>query len=264
MLLAEIHGHAIAEAQNSEDYLTSAVFGHLRYLPPAVFWRRLSDKARTLPISGESSTLAVTLERVSVLLHEYENLDIEFWPSHPLYGIPDLILVFTGEGKRPIVVLIEVKLRAGKSGTGEYDQIARYLKLLDKPAGLSKELPAHAISVLVYLTERDSSAEIEESILACTESEQARNRVFQLHWQDIVEAAQEAMSDCPVGMFRMVLGDVSTFLRIRGLEYFNGYKQVGGLPIGAISGGFYDLECFRRLALPIDFVIRKARWANAG
>jgi hypothetical protein len=34
MLIAELHGKVIAEAQNNEDCLTSWVFGHLRYLPP--------------------------------------------------------------------------------------------------------------------------------------------------------------------------------------------------------------------------------------
>ena len=33
MLLAEIHGKTLAEGRNGEDYLTSAVFGHLRYVP---------------------------------------------------------------------------------------------------------------------------------------------------------------------------------------------------------------------------------------
>jgi hypothetical protein len=40
MLIAELHGKGIAEAQDNEDCLTSCVFGHLRYLPPSVFWEQ--------------------------------------------------------------------------------------------------------------------------------------------------------------------------------------------------------------------------------
>lgn len=38
MLLVEIRGHALNAAIGDEDYLTSVVFGHLRYVPPSVFW----------------------------------------------------------------------------------------------------------------------------------------------------------------------------------------------------------------------------------
>jgi hypothetical protein len=37
MLIAEIHGKRFPEAEGQEDWLTSAVFGHLRHIPPGVF-----------------------------------------------------------------------------------------------------------------------------------------------------------------------------------------------------------------------------------
>jgi hypothetical protein len=46
MLIAETRGKSAAEVQNNEDYLTSAVFGHLRYVPPNAFWRELFAQAR--------------------------------------------------------------------------------------------------------------------------------------------------------------------------------------------------------------------------
>jgi hypothetical protein len=58
MLMAEIHGHVVREAEGSEDYLTSTVFGHLRYLPPDVFWEDFFSKAKGLPVSGMEKTLS--------------------------------------------------------------------------------------------------------------------------------------------------------------------------------------------------------------
>ena len=37
MLVAEIKGKAIREAEGSEDMLTDAIFSHLRYIPPSIF-----------------------------------------------------------------------------------------------------------------------------------------------------------------------------------------------------------------------------------
>ena len=48
MLIAEIHGKRFPEAEGQEDWLTSAVFGHLRHIAPGAFWADLLDRARTL------------------------------------------------------------------------------------------------------------------------------------------------------------------------------------------------------------------------
>jgi hypothetical protein len=56
MLVAEVHGKRVAEAQDAEDYLTSAVFGHLRYIPPSVFWPDLFALATGLPNSDGRET----------------------------------------------------------------------------------------------------------------------------------------------------------------------------------------------------------------
>jgi hypothetical protein len=53
MLAAEIHGHSVPEARNSEDYLTSTVFGHLRYIQPGPFWDALFELACSEPIGQE-------------------------------------------------------------------------------------------------------------------------------------------------------------------------------------------------------------------
>jgi hypothetical protein len=49
VLLAEIHGKTLEVARDNEDYLTSAVFGHLRYVAPGLFWDELLKRAKGLP-----------------------------------------------------------------------------------------------------------------------------------------------------------------------------------------------------------------------
>jgi hypothetical protein len=165
MLAADIHGHVVPEARDSEDYLTSTVFGHLRYLPPSVFWDRLFAHTLgmpTLPAKSAGSTLAEALIASAVDIAAFEQLEVLFWASHPLFGVPDLILCFTGTGKRALVVLIEAKLWSDKSGAGEFDQIARYVRLLEQPDSLRPRLPRDFTWVLVYLTPRESLAELDE------------------------------------------------------------------------------------------------------
>lgn len=121
MLIAEIHGKIVPEAQGSEDYLTSAVFGHLRYLPPSVFWEAFFACARSLPDrnGAEHCMAEVVLDRTGHRISEYAAVNVHFWPRdrHTLEE-PDLLLCFTGSGLQPVVIVVEAKYWAGKSGVG--------------------------------------------------------------------------------------------------------------------------------------------------
>ena len=116
MLIAEIHGKVVEEVVDKEDYLTSAVFGHLRYIPPSVFWSQLFERALGME---EGSTLTDALRTNGIALASYSRLAMHFWPKHPDFGDPDLILHFSGQGVPSLFVLIEAKLWAGKSGSGK-------------------------------------------------------------------------------------------------------------------------------------------------
>jgi hypothetical protein len=100
MLLAEIHGKSLASVPDNEDYLTSTVFGHLRYLPPSVFWPELFAKVRGLPdANGREPSLADFLARSGISPARSDSLTVRFWPAHSRYGEPDLLLQFTGGGQ---------------------------------------------------------------------------------------------------------------------------------------------------------------------
>lgn len=53
MLQAELAGHAIPEALSSEDYLTSAAFGLLKYIDSRGFWENVFHRAVCVGPSGE-------------------------------------------------------------------------------------------------------------------------------------------------------------------------------------------------------------------
>jgi hypothetical protein len=240
MLLAEIHGKRCIEAESNEDWLTSAVFGHLRSVPPAIFWAPLFSMAET---EGAIKTdLRSELLRQSVRLEDYQGLEILFWKDCGRYGEPDLLLRFTAPSLRPVVVLIEVKLYSSKSGTGENDQLARYLRFLDDPNGLEGWTGATAVTALLYLTEQYAAAEIQDSI-AASQTSTAASKIFGLQWQALLRAAEisEGASS--------ILREVAIFLKGRGFEAFSGFHPVP-LPSKPYEGLFYNSIYFKESQLP--------------
>src|ERR1700761_3708571 len=99
MLLAEIHGKRFPEAEGQEDWLTSAVFGNLRHVPPPMFWPSLFDRARS---TGEPQvSLMSELKRLGVSFDEFTELSAVFWKRCGAYGEPDILLRFSGDGVPP-------------------------------------------------------------------------------------------------------------------------------------------------------------------
>src|SRR5262245_50908203 len=119
MLLAEIHGKGTAEARDHEDYLTSTVFSHLRYLPPSIFWEDLFRQTRGLPNEdGVELSLAKAVSLCGCAPCRYSEVKAFFWPNHPYLGEPDLLLLFSGTRLIPLIVLVEAKLWSEKGGVG--------------------------------------------------------------------------------------------------------------------------------------------------
>jgi hypothetical protein len=259
MLLAEIHGKGIPEVQDHEDYLTSAVFGHLRYLPPRIFWQDLFHRAKS--IGDQPTALSLVISERSQALASFNTLQIHFWENHRTLGEPDLILCFRSEEQVPLVIILEAKLYAGKTGSGERDQLVRYLQMVNDLPGLQLGLPANCPCFLVYLTPRDSSSEVEESLRLAGNLDKDRNRLFLLRWQDVSDVARRVVhqADEPA---KTILNDVTRFLRRRSLEYFDGFTEVVDLPMIEVQplklarspmSGFHGfgevggLECIEKL-----------------
>ena len=198
MLLAEIHGKSVAEARDAEDYLTSAVFGHLRYLPPAVFWPELFAAAGLVLPAGAT------------------HLEVQFWPRTECGGEPDLILTFKYPDSPALVVVIEVKLLSGKSGTGEHDQLVRYLRGVPN-------------AVLIYLTAGDPFAEIADSLKSSRRESGDEHRLFGLRWQTLQDIARRTAATTTLEPAKLILSDVAAFLDRLGLSGFDGWHVSSAL-----------------------------------
>jgi hypothetical protein len=266
MLIAETRGKADVEIENNEDYLTSAVFGHLRYLPPSLFWACLFEKTRLA--SDENLSLTAVLSSMGCNVTAYTELSLWPWRCHPVLGEPDLILQFSGGSSPALFIVIEAKLWSGKSGSApEDDQLCRYLRMLDDPwlGSFSPALPP----VLVYLTPRNAVFEVEQSLSYLTAGERAHfgRRFFRMRWQDILEAARETALPA-TQPHRTLLRDIADFLRRRQLEYFGGFREFAGLPaLLAADGEFYvrrrdDHVAFRQLETLSLITIRKGGWVK--
>jgi hypothetical protein len=259
MLVAECHGKVRSEVEHDEDYLTSAVFGHLRYICPPLFWHSLFMRAKASDV-GETS-LAATLQTAAIHFDSYTSVQVKFWPYSAGFGEPDMLLEFNGLDVPPVLIMVEVKLWAGKSGSGERDQLWRYLQLLDR---ISQKTSA-CFSALVYLTPRDSLVEIEESLSHVANPQQYANRLFRLQWQDVQAVARTSIGDAR-GSDQIILHDVGRFLKRRGLEYFSGFTQFEPMPdlegdgryySRATSGHFTGMVCGE---CPDSFPILKGGW----
>jgi hypothetical protein len=234
MLVAEAHGKILAEAQNNEDYLTSAVFGNLRYVAPSHFWHRFLE--RTKSSTADESPLTKAMGHP---VSNYTRLDVAFWPFSPQYGEPDLVLRFSGSDHPALIVIVEVKLWSGKSGLEEWDQLARYVRLLDDLKSIGLHVSNADYRFLVYLTPRDSLAEIDESLATLSDEGHFRQRVYRVQWQDLLEVAGEVSCTCG-GTAAIILADIAKCLKQRNLEYFDGFRSAPLLNIGTEDGRFYQ------------------------
>jgi len=261
MLIAELHGKVVEEALSSEDYLTSAVFGELRHVRPGNFWRCLLHKARSLPIGGAELNVATCIEGAAgIAISQYESVEIVFWPQHPL-GEPDLVLIFRSPSAAPVVVVVEAKLNAGKSGCGPDDQLARYLCMCDDTTKLRPAVPQNAITMLIFLTAQESRTEIQESLAVYGETEEARARLFRLQWQDIADAADECAAKQGGNA---LLRDVSAFLKRRGLEYFRGMTMADGFTPPSLNDAVLLSQeaVFSIPAIPAGLESIRGSWAD--
>ncbi len=222
-MIAGIKGKDVREARDHEDSLTSAVFGHLRYLPPGVFWPRLFDKVRDA--TKDKRTLASVLANSdNFSLTQCAKLKIAFWPADcgKDIGEPDIILTFCNRDDLPLLtIVVEVKFHAEQSG----DQLARYMKLVKNPPASYKA----DYVCLIYLTPRESLHEINKTIRADKKLEKFRDRMFRLQWQDVLDAAN--MKGDRSFLHNTILADLVEFLRKRGLERFNGIQPVKKLEL---------------------------------
>lgn len=169
---------------------------------------------------------------------------MEFWPGTD-YGEPDLLLTLHCPDVRTARLVIEAKLWAGKSGTGEHDQLIRYLRGVPDAA-------------LVYLTPRDPAAEIADSLRSPIALPGDEHRLFGLRWQTLQDIARRATASAPPP-YDLILRDVATFLDRLGLSGFDGWYEVfDGSDLTPTPADWATL--FREIAELGELVPARALW----
>jgi hypothetical protein len=191
-------------------------------------------------VSEVATNLQSELENEGISLPSECDFEVKFWPSYSGYGEPDLLLRFSGDGTRSLLLIIEVKLYSGKSECGSNDQLKRYYDLLQDKAALGSLIADDPVTALIYLTERYAADELRESV-TCSKQPFASRRMFSLQWQDILESA-EGLSPGE----NSLLGEVAGFLKSRGFERFRGFSQIKELS-GKASGHFYSSQYFQQI-----------------
>lgn len=237
MIEAELHGKVPSEVEDVEDVLTSTVFEVLQYVPPQIFWKELLRRAVSL--GGKS--FDEKCEEQGADVTKYDRLRICFWAFHEKYGEPDLLLVFSGGEQEALCFVIEAKLWAAKSGTGEQDQLVRYLLALRDSAWLTPVTGFRHLILpgLIYLTPQTSMLELSDSVQHASPDLDAENNLFSLQWQDILEVAQE-VSRIPGELPYTMLARIAKFLAHRGLAYFRGFIPLPIQDFSSLELGFYQ------------------------
>jgi hypothetical protein len=206
MIQAELHGK-LFEIENSEDVLTSNVFGLLKYLPNDVFLNIL-DHAETL--SGK---------KIEFDLKSYIP-EFIFWENIKDYGEPDLIIKFRNKEGHELILCIEVKYYSSKSGDGENDQLKRYFEALSIT---SKE--KSCFLGVVYLTKYPSRKELEDSLYHIKQKEldDAEEKLFQLRWFEITKSL-ENYNGVLNRHENLILKDLIKYLKYKNFVEFTGFS----------------------------------------
>ena len=173
MIQAELHGK-LSEIKNSEDVLTSNIFGLLKYLPNDILLNIL-DHAKTL--SGK---------KIEFDLKSYIP-EFIFWENIKGYGEPDLIIKFRNKVGHELILCIEIKYYSSKSGDGDNDQLKRYFEALS----ISSKEKSSFLGV-VYLTKYPSRKELEDSLYYIKQKEldDSEEKLFQLRWFEITKSLE--------------------------------------------------------------------------
>jgi hypothetical protein len=228
---AEFAGY-LPELKAYEDYLTSCVFGALKYLPP---------NKGLLPVLAAATNhrLDISLEghceREGIQLGGISEARFIFWPrcSGPRPSVPDLVVILQG-GSHSFIVPIEVKYFAGKHGEEEDDQLVRYYQVM-RTAGAREAFGDDRIRRfsgellgVVYVTQFAAKHEI-EAALHQLESEgrtEAYKRVFHLRWQHVYRVTRQLLRSTDDTYQERILADIARLLEHKHLKPFAGFSKL--------------------------------------
>lgn len=228
MFEAEFSGK-LPEISNREDYLTSCIFGALKYLAPSdVFYPFISRAYNYF----SKQTLTEHLATLGIELSDFTSMKTLFWPYSSTFGEPDLMFILEGAVRR-VVIGMEVKFFSGKHGKGENDQLVRYFQALsvqenrhyfsvDDIKNCSDELVA-----FIYLTQFEAEREIEQSLqILRAQGINAQDKFFHLKWQQLLGVVNSIAISQERSYKKAICEDIIRLLRLKNLVPFTGFSHL--------------------------------------
>jgi hypothetical protein len=206
---------------DSEDNLTSRVFGLLRYI---------DHKIVLIPALLKAISIVTNKLFPIELLLSATKVDYFFWPKSEI-GEPDLCIIFECPNM-DYLLAIEVKLKSGKSGFGEeHDQLKRYYTGLSDSASRRK-FNEHKIATfkgeflgIIYLTVDPALEELKESYeLLKNDYEQVY--LYMLTWRGLHESICSALKQEKSEWYSPYLADLLKLLEILNLRHFDGWENI--------------------------------------
>lgn len=231
MIQAELNGKIAIE----EDVLTSTAVGLLSLLPD---WYLISFLGRAISFQKQ---------RERFLMHQMQNFtrvkSIEFWKTGFIGGVPDIFVELEDEHHcSSFVLIIEVKHRAGKSGSAiiedgeiknkEGDQLNRYWNSLVQHYPKSKK-------AVVFLTGHRIMPHKD-----LQDSWEASGRKAQLYWLSWYNLYSFILNLLHEGKHlegtseHKILQSLENYLRFKGFVIFSGWPQASA-PEDGLEGHLF-------------------------
>jgi len=222
---AELAGK-LPELKSYEDYLTSCIFGVLKYLSPNDGLFPLLNASFSYQ---QKKSLEAYLKLQNVELTDFDKVQCHFWPRSSIYGEPDLIITLEGN-LGSFLVPIEIKYFSGKHGEGEKDQLMRYYLALSSIEGRQSFHQRFSGDILafIYLTPFEAEYEIEQSlnILRTKGIEEAQNKFFHLKWQEIFKVVDLLLSNEQDSYKKAIYEDIKRLLEFKNLLPFAEFSEL--------------------------------------
>lgn len=243
MFEVELH-HKVPELEAREDYLTSCIFGAMKYLPPEELLFSFLSKAFNY---CSRLNLDEYLKSQGLSFGTFKNVEFHFWPRSQTYGEPDLIITVE-DSNVSYLIPIEIKFFSEKHGEDEHDQLARYYNGLVNQLGRKtfsqEEIRSFTgkLLAMIYLTQFEAELEIEETLkLLESKDKNAKNMIFHLRWQELVKTLDENIHKGNLDYSDAICSDIRQLLVFKNLVPFSKFSE---LPIDLSRSVLYQSPIF--------------------
>jgi hypothetical protein len=224
----ELH-HKVPELEAREDYLTSCIFGVMKYLPPEDLLFSFLSKAFNY---CSQCYFDEYLKRQGLSFGTFQNVEFLFWPRSQTYGEPDIIITFE-DSNGAYLIPVEIKYFSEKHGEEEHDQLAKYYNGLVNRQGRTtfsqKKIRNFTgnLFAMIYLTQFEAELEIEETLTVLEPNDKnAKNLIFHLRWQELAKILEKDITGKSLDYKDAIRADLRQLLTYKNLVPFSKFSEL--------------------------------------